>query len=125
MKLMLPAIALCWGAAVNAQQPVYLCNGTYTDQPCKGGREVDIVPSRGAHSMSGTRRESGEALRERAMQEVNTAIQKGHKQGLDVMRCDQLMRRRQVLDKSDGTQDLDGERLRIREEQFALKCRRN
>lgn len=59
------------------------------------------------------------------MRDVNAAILKGHKQGLEAMRCDQLMRRRQILDKSGSAQDLNGERLRIREEQFALKCRRN
>lgn len=118
-------IALCWSAVASAQQPVYLCNGTYTDQPCKGGKEVDILPSRGAHSMSGTRRESVEAVRERVARDVNSAYQKGIQQGRDNMRCEQLMRRRQALDRSGSATDLDGERLRIREEQFALKCRRS
>ncbi|PZQ00350.1 MAG: hypothetical protein DI587_08815 [Variovorax paradoxus] len=122
---MLAVIALCWSAVAGAQQPVYLCNGTYTDQPCKGGKEVDILPSRGAHSMSGTRKESGEAVRERVMRDIDSAYQKGIQQGRNSMRCDQLLRRRQALEKSSSVQDLDGERLRIREEQFALKCRRN
>ena len=57
------------------------------------------------------------------MREVNTAIQKGHEHSLNAMRCDQLMRGRQVLDKAGSTLDMDGERLRLRDEQFALKSR--
>lgn len=75
--------------------------------------------------MSGTRRESVEAVRERVARDVNSAYQKGIQRGRDNMRCKQLMRRRQALDRSGSATDLDGERLRIREEQFALKCRRS
>lgn len=37
-----------------ANQTVYLCKGVYTDQPCKDGREVDILPTEGADKLSGT-----------------------------------------------------------------------
>lgn len=85
---------------------------------------MDIAPTRGAHSMSGTKRESSEARRERVTNEVNTAYQKGLRKGQENVRCDQLLRRREAIDRSKATESLDGERLRIREEQFALKCRR-
>lgn len=31
--------------SATAQQTVFLCNGTYTDQPCKGGREINVLPT--------------------------------------------------------------------------------
>lgn len=125
MKASLAVMALCWFAVANAQQPVYLCNGTYTDQPCRGGKEVEIVPSRGAHSMSGTRRESREAVMEDIHRRSQAAQAKGLKQANDNLRCQDLRRRRMGIDKSGRSESLDGERLHIREEQFALRCRQN
>ncbi|KQP22361.1 hypothetical protein [Pseudorhodoferax sp. Leaf267] len=127
MRHIVASIAIAAGAlaaSAGAQQTVYLCDGTYTDKPCKGGKEVDIAPTRGAHSMSGKRRESTEAVVERIRENNQAAYQKGMKQAQDNMRCDQLRRRREVIDRSKATEALDGERLHIREEQFALKCRR-
>lgn len=111
--------------AASAQKPVYLCDGTYTDKPCKGGREVDIAPTRGAHSMSGTKRESHEAVMERVSRDVEKAQAKGLQQGQDAMRCAELRRRREAIDRAGQAAARDDERFRIREEQFALKCRRN
>lgn len=119
----LSLIIIC-ATAASAQQPVYLCGGTYTDQPCKGGKEVDIAPTRGAHSMSGTRRESTEAILEGASQRSRDATVKGQKQGADLLRCAQLYRQRLAIDRAGKAAANDGERFKIREEQFALKCRR-
>ena len=113
----------CWGAS--AQKPVYRCDGTYTDKPCKGGREVDITPTRGAHSMSGTRRESREAVMERVSRDVEKSYQKGMQQAAENFRCDQLRRQREAIDRTNQSAALDDQRFRIREEQFALKSQRN
>lgn len=112
-------------ATAGAQPPVYRCaDGTYTDQPCAGGREVDIAPTRGAHSMSGTRRESREAVMEGVQSDIAKSHAKGAKQAQDIMRCEHLRRRREALDRAGQAGAMDGERLRLREEQFALKCKR-
>ena len=68
---MLLACILLLAPVANAQKPVYLCGKVYTDQPCKEGREVDINPTRGAHSMSGTRREAAKR-RWKAFAELRT-----------------------------------------------------
>jgi hypothetical protein len=104
---------------------VYLCDGTYTDKPCKGGREVAVAPTRGAHSMSGTKRESREAVMERVSRDVEKSYQNGMQQAADNIRCDQLRRQREALDRASQSAARDDQRFRIREEQFALKCRRN
>lgn len=73
MKTLLLSLTLLGCFAANAQQTVHLCDGTYNGKPCKGGKEVDIAPTRGAHSMSGTKRQSTEARHERVTNEVNAA----------------------------------------------------
>lgn len=124
MRTIVLSIILASAAVASAQKPVYLCDGTYTDQPCQGGREVDIAPTRGAHSMSGERRESTEAVMENALQRSQAAREKGLRQAQELLRCQDLRRRREAIDRGGRTQALDGERLRVREEQFALNCRR-
>jgi hypothetical protein len=106
-----------------AQQPVYLCSGVYTDKPCKDGREVDINPTRGAHSMSGTRRESNDAVMERITRDINKAQEEGVRQGSAIMRCEELRRQRAAIDKSGRAEDFKDQRFAIREEQFRLRCK--
>ena len=114
---------LCFNAA-HAQQPVYLCGGVYTDQPCKDGREVDINPTRGAHSLSGKRRESSEAVMERLTRDMQKAQDEGWKRGTELMRCEDLRRKREAIDASGRPEQFKDQRFAIRQEQFRLKCKR-
>jgi hypothetical protein len=121
------AIGIAWSALVQpavAQQPVYQCGGVYTDKPCKGGREVDINPTRGAHSLSGTRRESQEAIMEGLARNAEKAQQEGFRQATEAMRCEDLRRQREAIDVAGLAEKLKDRRFAIREEQFRLKCRR-
>lgn len=56
-------------------QPVYKCGNSYSDEPCKGGREVDVLPTEGAHSMSGRKREPTEVQLRNARRELYKAIE--------------------------------------------------
>lgn len=116
---------LCWGPHATAQQPVYRCNGTYTDQPCAGGREVDIHPTEGAHSMSGKKKQSLEAQLRDANRSADQGLNKGVKQANTAMQCQQLQKERTRLDKTGTGTELEGRRLEIRQQQFKLGCRRN
>ena len=66
-------LALIFGTIAHAQKPVYLCEGVYPDKPSKNGREVDIAPTRGAHSMSGSKRERSEAVIDRVNRDMEKA----------------------------------------------------
>ncbi len=125
MRQLIMIGVLVGSTLAHAQKPVYQCSGVYTDKPCKGGREVDIAPTRGAHSMSGTRRESSEAVVERVTRDMDKAQAQGFKEGSEFMRCDELRRRREAIDTLGQPDFLKDERFKIREEQFKLNCRRN
>jgi hypothetical protein len=116
--------ACCAAESAFAQQPVYLCNGVYTDKPCKDGREVDINPTRGAHSYSGTRRESTEAVLERINRDMDRAGAEGVKQANEIIRCEELRRQRSAIDASGQADALKELRFSIREEQHRLRCKR-
>ena len=90
----LAMLALAFGSGVQAQKPVYLCNGVYTDQPCKAGKEVDIAPTRGLDSMSGQRRESLQVMQERMTESSARAQKKGEEEAQRLMRCAALRRQR-------------------------------
>jgi len=124
MKRIALVLALVAGTMAYAQKPVYQCDGVYTDKPCKNGREVDIAPTRGAHSMSGTKRQSTEAVMDQFNLDVQNAQSKGFKQANDMMRCDELRRRREAIDTLGQPDSLKDERFKIREEQFKLNCKR-
>lgn len=46
MKLLILGLCLLTGAA---QAQVYRCGNTYSEEPCKGGREVDVSPTVSDH----------------------------------------------------------------------------
>ncbi|GGH63291.1 hypothetical protein GCM10010975_28930 [Comamonas phosphati] len=56
------ATLICTGSGALAQNTIYRCGNAYSDEPCKGGATVDIRPTDGAHSMSGQRRTSIDAV---------------------------------------------------------------
>lgn len=108
-----------------AQQPVYRCNGTYTDQPCAGGHEVDIRPTEGAHSLSGRKKQSLEAQLRDATRSADQGFNKGVQQAHTAMKCQQLQKERMRLDQTSTGTELAGRRLEVRQQQFKLGCRRN
>jgi len=112
-------------SGVWAQQPVYLCDGTYTDRPCAHGKEVDILPSEGMHSPSGKKRQSQEAVMRDISRDIRTAQETGMKQAAVIIRCSQLQQERAQLDRTDKAGSLTDRRLTIRQEQFRLGCREN
>lgn len=97
------------------QKPVYKCSGVYTDQPYKGGQEVDILPSRGAYSMSGQRKESNGAVMERVSGNRDDKIRDAFSKNAELQRCEGLRQMHLELDHS-GETDLHGRRLSIRQE---------
>lgn len=124
-QTMLPTLMMAMIGTVMAQQPVYLCNGTYTDQPCPNGKEVDILPTEGMHSNSGKKRQSQEAAIRDVSRQIQQAQKQGLEQGLTLYRCAQLRQERMQLDRTDETGTLTGRRLTIRQEQFKLGCKQN
>jgi hypothetical protein len=102
------------------QKPVYLCGKVYTDQPCKEGREVDITPTRGADSMSGKSRESSEATMERIGGASQKATERGMQEATRLIRCDELRRRREAIDRAGKDAGMGDQRFSIRKEQFKL-----
>lgn len=112
-------------SGVWAQQPVYLCDGTYTDRPCAHGKEVDILPTEGVHSLSGKKRQSQEAVMRDISRDIRTAQETGMKQAAVIIRCSQLQQERMLLDRTDKAGSLTDRRLAIRQEQFRLGCRQN
>lgn len=46
--------AVLWAATVGARAEVYRCGSTYTQEPCKGGRTVDVSPPVSDHNGSKT-----------------------------------------------------------------------
>ena len=122
-----PVIAGCVLAVsgVWAQQPVYLCDGTYTDRPCAHGKEVDILPTEGAHSLSGKKRQSQEAVMRDISRDIRTAQETGMKQAAVIIRCSQLQQERVQLDRTDKAGSLTDRRQAIRQEQFRLGYRQN
>lgn len=122
-----PVIAGCALAVAGAcaQQPVYLCDGTYTDRPCAHGKEVDILPTEGVHSLSGKKRQSQEAVMRDISRDIRTAQETGMKQAAVIIRCSQLQQERVQLDRTDKVGSLTDRRLAIRQGQFRLGCRQN
>ena len=112
-------------SGVWAQQPVYLCDGTYTDRPCAHGKEVDILPTEGVHSLSGKKRQSQEAVMRDISRDIRTAQETGMKQAAVIIRCSQLQQERAQLDRTDKAGSLTDRRLTIRQEQYRLGCRQN
>lgn len=116
-------LVLVIAVLANAQQTVYLCNGTYTDKPCKDGREVDVRPTEGAHSISGKRMQSYDAQMREMNQAMAENLAKGTAQYKVITLCDQLRRERELIDRS-GAASVDSERrFAIRQQQFRLNCR--
>lgn len=110
-------------AQANAQQTVYLCNGTYTDKPCKDGREIDIRPTEGAHSISGKRMQSLDSQMRDMNQAMSENLAKGTAQYKVITQCEQLRRERELIDRS-GAATVDSERrFAIRQEQFRPNCK--
>lgn len=109
--------------SATAQQTVYLCSGTYTDRPCKDGREIDIRPTEGAHSISGKRMLSTESQMRDLNQAIAECMAKGSAQYQILTRCDQLKHERESIDRpGSGFVDKD-RRFAIRQEQFKLNCK--
>lgn len=69
------AILICTGSGAWAQNAIYRCGNAYSDEPCKGGATVDIRPTDGAHSMSGQKRTSIDAIRRNMWREHDKAMQ--------------------------------------------------
>ena len=124
LSKVLAILAVSWALPVFAQKPVYLCGGTYTDQPCKEGREVDIAPTRGLNAMSGKKQESSEVMQERIRESSERARQKGAQEAQRLIRCAELRRQRVAMDSASQDKKLVDTRLMIREEQFKLNCSR-
>ncbi|NIC40770.1 DUF4124 domain-containing protein [Aquabacterium sp. A08] len=122
---MLATFLLALAGTVGAQQPVYLCNGVYTDRPCANGKEVDILPTEGMHSMSGQKQQSQEAVMRDISRQIQQAQQRGMEQGVTLHRCHQLRQERMQLDRTEKAGSLTDRRLAIRQEQFKLGCKQN
>ncbi len=120
-------LAMLLGIApfATAQKPIYLCEGVYTDAPCRGGKEVDILPSRGVTSLSGRKRESLEATIESTQTDMVKSQQQGIAEASRMVRCDGLQRQRQAIDASSTDSALRERRFAIRQEQHRLNCRNN
>lgn len=124
-NMVLPVLLIaCVAGAAWAQKPVYQCGGIYTDKPCKDGKEVDIAPTRGAHSMSGTKRMSQEAQMEEMKRGFDKAQEEGARQARQLRRCGELHREREAIDRAGQPEALKDRRFAIRQEQFQLNCRR-
>ena len=86
MYLALAATSSAWAnAGANIQLPpaakntVYKCEVQgrthYSDTPCPGAVEVDVTPTRGVHSMSGTKRTSAAVQHEAMLENMQRARQ--------------------------------------------------
>ncbi|GEM_PF-5241674 len=62
MKIRLALLMALAAGGAHAQNTIYRCGNAYSDEPCPSAATVDIRPTDGAHSLSGTRRHSNEAL---------------------------------------------------------------
>ncbi|WP_133858981.1 DUF4124 domain-containing protein [Comamonas sp. JUb58] len=122
MKALLVSILL---AATGAHaQVVYKCANGYTDKPCKDGQELDIRATEGAHSMSGAKRQSTEALVRDINRQTDIAMEKGIQQYRTITACNALYQERMNIDRKTKKSSEDGERrFQIRQEQFKLKCK--
>lgn len=69
MLMMISTAASAW------TQPIYRCGNTYSDEPCSGGKQIDILPTEGAHSLSGKKRESYEVKRKKQRTELYRALE--------------------------------------------------
>lgn len=49
-------ILLAWAGPAAYAETIYRCGNAYSDEPCKGGAVVDVLPTEGAHSLSGKKR---------------------------------------------------------------------
>lgn len=73
-RLLAFAVAL-GAAAAGHTQTIYRCGSAYSDEPCTGGKTVDIRPTEGAHSLSGQKRRSNEAILRQAHRDTAKALQ--------------------------------------------------
>lgn len=116
---------LCLLFALSAHgQVIYKCGQVYTDKPCKGGQELDIYPTDGMHSLSGTKRQSHEAV----MREISRSFDAGFQRSVEEVRrinqCEALMRERQRIDAmSSLSAQAQERRFEIRKSQHALQCK--
>lgn len=101
---------------------VFLCNGTYTDQPCKDGREVQITPTEGLNRMTGKYRTSEEA-QVRDTRRIMGTLSESTKKANDVHRCIALKKEREKIDRSASTNTSEERRFAIRQEQANLRCK--
>ena len=70
------AALICAGTASHAET-IYKCGNAYSDEPCKGATVVDVLPTEGAHSLSGKKRMSNEAINrggQRALDELQEQV---------------------------------------------------
>jgi len=61
MRAKAMAVAMLLAGSAQAQT-IYRCGNTYSDEPCAGAKEVDILPTEGAYNLSGTHRRGRESL---------------------------------------------------------------
>ena len=72
-----------WGIAFAAAltctspfaQTIYKCGNSYSETACPEGKAVDILPTEGAHSMSGKKRMSTEASYREANRQFDAALE--------------------------------------------------
>ena len=114
------AIAIQLAGAAWANATVYKCNGVYTDQPCKDGREVDIAPTEGLDKLSSRPRKSHDAQMREISRTINKSVGEGHTKAGVILQCQSLLRERRAIDGSGGSKD---RRFAIRQQQHALNCR--
>ncbi len=125
LRIFLATLLLGAVLPATAQRTVYQCGGVYTDQPCANGREVNIAPTHGANSLSGKRQESPQVQMENLHQAMQDGQRKGAEQYQQIVRCNELKRRRESIDSADDPMPLKQERFAIRQEQFKLSCKEN
>lgn len=113
-------VATQLSGAAWANATVYKCNGVYTDQPCKDGREVDIAPTEGLDKLSSRPRKSHDAHMREISRTINKSVGEGHTQAGVILQCQSLLRERRAID---GNGDSKDRRFAIRQQQHALKCR--
>lgn len=105
-------------------QTVYKCGGTYTDQPCKGGQELDIRPTDGMHSLSGTKRQNYDSVMRQSHTTIDQSIERGVREANRINQCHNLMLERQSIDaRATKTEAMKERRFQIRKSQFELNCK--
>jgi hypothetical protein len=131
-------VALMWGVSFSAFA-VYRCdiggNVTYSDNPCPGGRQLDIKPAQ-APDAGATKRLAQEkkelklletARHKREAQEEKAMQRAARQQAATKSHCDKLAMRKKWADedaKQGSRRHIDNAKLKSRRlsEQHALEC---